>query len=265
MDNYRILTESFNIINGGPVKDLICEPSEEQLQMLREGNGDPLSEMRQVNSSAGLGINFWRSYELSNPGVHVEFEWRKRVPLRRGIPANIDVVVEQDDSVRFIESKFLEPYYSGNENPRDSYLDASKYSSYTKDTPESWVSLFNDAKGFEFYNVTQLCRHLLAISKELWMRPRYYQKKDVQLLSITWEMPDSLISTYSEDIREEFLARRISIREDSIRCERLLSGFIEKHLQFDNLVFRTLKYNDLINQIPMRLDLREKLKEQYLL
>lgn len=265
MDNYRLLTESFSRINDGLVKDLICEPSKEQLQMLTEGSGDPVSEMRQVNSSAGLGINFWRSYQLSNPEVHVEFEWRKRVPLKRGIPANIDVVVEMRNSIKFIESKFLEPYYSSNETPRDSYFDASKYSSYTLDSPESWVSLFKQAMEFKYYNVTQLCRHLLAISKDLWKQPKRYHDKEIELLSVTWEMPDSLIVTYDKDIQEEFLERRKIIQDETIKCEQLLSKFIEKHLQFDNLKFKTFKYNDLIDLLNIQPELRESLRKQYLM
>ena len=265
MDNFKILTENLIKANGSFVNDLICQPSTEQMQMLKEGSGNPDSEMRQVNSSAGLGINFWSSYEQSNPGVQVDFEWRKRVPLKRGIPANIDVVVKEGNIIRFIESKFLEPYYSGNEVPRNSYLDATKYSSNTKDSPVSWVELFKKAKEFKYYNVTQLCRHLLAVSKELWRSPKQYQEREVHLQSICWEMPDSFMASLSDEERKEFIVRRGIIQEEAIRCERLLNGFINQHLQFCNLEFNAIKYNDLIGSVHLQHELREKLKKQYYL
>lgn len=207
MDAFKLLTNTLIECNNGAfVIDLISEPSKEQMQKLIEGSGNPESEMRQVNSSAGLAVNFWRAYELSHPESRVEFEWKKQVPLKRGIPANIDVVVRDSDKISFIESKFLEPYYSGNETPRSSYLEASKYSKATEPA-QRWVELFTQAESFQGYNVVQLCRHLLAIYKDIRKCPKDYEKRKVQLCSVTWKMPEPFLSLFTEEYQNAFIEK----------------------------------------------------------
>lgn len=116
MDNYKILTDKLTSLNQGSfVTELVCIPTDEQRDKLKKGSGNPEAEMRQVNSSAGLAVNYWRAYELCHPNATIEFEWKERVPLKSGRPANVDVVVREEGRTIFIESKFLEPYYSGNE------------------------------------------------------------------------------------------------------------------------------------------------------
>ena len=264
MDAYKLLTERLVECGKPYVIGLICQPSEAQMLALKEGSGNPEAEMRQINSSAGLAVYFWRAYELCHPDSSVEFEWQKQRPLRYGRPANIDVVVREQDSITFIESKFLEPYYSGNEIPRDAYMYASKYSKNTKDSPQSWIELFSKAKEFKYYNVTQLCRHLLAICKDIWKCPKFYENKSVKLCSVTWDMPDGFTDTFADEVIAAFDSRRKAIREEAGRCEILLNDFITEHLDFPNLSFEAVKYNDIIDQIadsPYYL----KIKEQYYL
>ena len=249
MDAYKLLTEGLIEFRGPFLIGLICQPSEDQMKALKEGSGNPESEMRQINSSAGLAVSFWRAYELCHPGSSVEFEWQKQRPLRYGRPANIDVVVREHDTITFIESKFLEPYYSGNEMPRDAYMFASKYSKNTKDSPQSWIELFSKAKEFKYYNVTQLCRHLLAISKDMWRCPKFYENKRVKLCSVTWDMPDGFTDIFVDEVIAEFDSRRKTIREEASRCEILLNDFITEHLDFPNLSFEAIKYNDIIDQL----------------
>lgn len=265
MDNYTVLTDKLKSLNGGLITtDLICEPMEEQMKRLKEGSGNPEAEMRQVNSSAGLAVNYWRSYELCHNDASVEFEWKKRRPLQYGTPANIDVVIREKNHICFVESKFLEPYYSGNETPVDSYEDVSKYSSNTKDAPESWVALFQSAKSFQYYNVVQLCRHLLAISKDIQKTPKYYRGKDVLLISAVWDMPDSFLMLFTDEEREIFSLRRETIREEAARSEVFFNEFINKHLPDMCIKYRAIKYNDIIDQIRNQ-QLLAKLKQQYYL
>lgn len=265
MDNYKLLTDKLVFLNNGSiVTDLICTPTKQQMQCLIEGSGNPEAEMRQVNSSAGLAVNFWRAYELCHPDSTVEFEWKKVVPLKRGIPANIDAVVRTRTEENFYESKFLEPYYSNNEIPRDSYFDETKYSSYTKDSAGAWVELFKKADDFQHYNVTQLFRHLLAISKHIWKNPKYYSNKQVNLISVVWDMPDSFIMLFEDEVAETLKKRREIVREEAKRCETLINAFIQDHLQAMNLQFQAIKYNDIIEEITDT-ELNNKLKQQYFL
>ena len=265
MDYYKLLTDKLvSLNNGSIVTDLICTPTEHQIHSLLEGSGNPEAEMWQVNSSAGLAVNFWRAYELCHPESTVEFEWKKTVPLKRGITANIDAVVRTDIIEDFYESKFLEPYYSNNEIPRDSYFDATKYSSYTKDNAASWVELFKKSSEFQYYNVTQLFRHLLAISKYIWKNTKYYSNKQVNLISVVWDMPDFFIKLFDEDVADALKKRRDLIRDEAQKCETLINDFIQKHLQPMNLKFRSIKYNDLIDKITDT-ELNNRLKQQYFL
>ena len=265
MDNYNLLTEKLISLNGGvKTTKLICEPTEEQLKRLKEGSGNPEAEMKQVNSSAGLAVNYWRSYEICHNDASIEFEWKKRRPLQYGTPANIDVVIHGKNHVWFVESKFLEPYYSGNEIPVESYEDVSKYSSNTKDAPESWVALFQSAKSFHYYNVTQLSRHLLAISKDIQKMPKHYRGKDVMLISAVWDMPDSFLMLFTDEEREVLSMRRQAIREEAARSELFFNDFINKHLPDMSIEYRAIKYNDIIDQI-LDQQLLAKLKQQYYL
>lgn len=264
MDAYKVLTNTLiDLNNGSFVIELISEPSKEQMQRLIEGSGNPESEMRQVNSSAGLAVNFWRAYELSHPESKVEFEWKKQVPLKRGIPANIDVVVRESDKITFIESKFLEPYYSGNEVPRVSYLEASKYSKTTAPA-QRWVDLFTQAEHFQIYNVVQLCRHLLAIYKDMRKSPKDYEKKQVQLCSVTWKMPDEFISLFTEEYQNAFIERNRLIEAEAKECKDLINRFISEQLHLEQLSFEILSYNDIIGWIA-NTENYVKFKKQYFL
>lgn len=264
MDAYKLLTEKLTSINRSFVIDLICQPTDEQMIKLKEGSGNPEAEMRQVNSSAGLAVNYWRAYELCHTNVEVEFEWKKQIPLRHGRPANIDVVVHNSDSIVFLESKFLEPYYSDNECPKDAYLDETKYSKITKDKASSWVDLFNKAKDFKYYNVTQLCRHLLAISKDMWKNPKQYRNKKVMLYSVTWYMPDSFLKLYPQDIANQFEDRRTKIYEEAKKCEEFLNEFIKQHLGFADFEYRSIKYNDIITDLNDSMYLNRICKQYFL-
>lgn len=266
MNNFNALTKKLIELNNGSfISDLICEPTEDQKKSLIEGSGNPIEEMLQVNSSAGLAVNYWRAFELSHkPQATVEFEWKKRKPLSRGLPANIDVVVREGNNIMFVESKFLEPYYSENEIPREAYFDVSKYSPFMRDSAGSWVDLFKQASAFKYYNVTQLCRHLLAISKDIRKSQKEYQNKSIRLISVTWDMPNTFIDGFPQEIAEEFKERRKVIREEAIKSERFLNDFINENLCSLNLKYQAVKYNDIINEISEP-NILARLKEKYYL
>ena len=213
-----------------------------------------------MNSSAGLAVNYWRAYELCHPGSSVEFEWKKRKPLKRGNSANIDVVVREKDRITFIESKFLEPYYSEN----DPLVETDKYSEETG-SAEPWVELFSEAKNFKIYNVVQLCRHLLAIYKDMMITPEDYVQKTVTLLSVTWEMTDAFLNDYFTDKEKaESVECTKCISEESARCYKLLNDFIANTLGVGNLRFDVKKYNDIIGLVS-EFPEYEKIRKQYFL
>lgn len=52
---------------------------------------------------------------------------------------------------------------------------------------------------------------------------------------------------YTEDVAEKFVRRRKNVREETVKTERVLNEFINTHLNFENLEFRAIKYNDIIS------------------
>lgn len=264
MNRLRLKKRLIEFNKGNEVIGLICQPTEEQKEALRKGSGNPVSEMEQVDSSAGLAVNYWRAYELCHPGSSVEFEWKKRKPLKYGSTANIDVVVREKDRITFIESKFLEPYYSENDHLVESYVETDKYSKKTGPA-EPWVELFSEAQKFKIYNVVQLCRHLLAIYKDMMITSEDYVQKTVTLLSVTWEMTDAFLNDYftdKEKAESVECAKRIS--EESARCHKLLNDFISNNLGIGNLRFDVKKYNDIIGLVS-EFPEYEKIRKQYFL
>lgn len=264
MDMNRLTKRLIEFNKGNEVIGLICQPTEEQKEALSKGSGNPESEMEQVNSSAGLAVNYWRAYELCHPDSSVEFEWKKRKPLKYGSTANIDVVVREKDRITFIESKFLEPYYSENDHLVESYVETDKYSKKT-DPAEPWVELFSEAKKFKTYNVVQLCRHLLAIYKDMMITPEDYVQKAVKLLSVTWEMTDAFLNDFftdKEKAESVECTKRISRESDA--CYKLLNDFISNTLGVSNLSFDVKKYNDIIGLVS-EFPEYEKIRKQYFL
>ncbi len=237
-------------INGGEFyTDLLIEPSEEQWYQLKNGSGAPDTELRQVNSSAGLAVNYWKIYESCHSIMPVEFEWKKYRPLARGRKANIDVVVRENDEINFFESKFLEPYYEDNEVPRDSYYDVTKYEKITKDSPASWAAFFKEASGFRYFNAVQLCRHLLAVCKDIWLFPESYDGKKVHLSSVIWDMTDSFVSHFPQALADTFRERREVLRSEMIDSEAFFNDFIAKHVCIEKLDYKVYTYNDIVTKL----------------
>ena len=77
-------------------------------------------------------------------------------------------------------------------------------------------------------------------------------------------MPDSFISLFPDDIAEKLKDRRAVIREEAKRSETMFNDFIRKHLGFDNLEYKAIKYNDIIGEISDKKYL-DRLKQQYYL
>lgn len=264
MDMNRLTKRLIEFNKGNEVIGLICQPTEEQKKALRKGDGNPDSEMEQVNSSAGFAVNYWRAYELCHPDSSVEFEWKKQIPLKSGFKANIDVVVREKDRNTFIESKFLEPYYRPNDSLAKSYVETDKYSKEIG-SAEPWVELFSEANKFKTYNVVQLCRHLLAIYKDMMITPEDYVQKTVTLLSVTWEMTDAFLNDFFTDKEKaESVECTKRISEESARCHKLLNDFISNNLGVSNLRFEVKKYNDIIGLVS-EFPEYEKLRNQYFL
>ena len=229
--------------------------SENQKRKLEEGDGQKRNpnEYKQVNSSAGLAINYFKIQEDKGVIKDVIFEYKVAKPIKHGGRfANLDVKYTKidDDTLYFVESKFLEPYYSPNKD-NSAYVGMENVYKYD-DIPgidlNKWNDLFtkaNDRNNFKYYNASQLCTHLLAIyrfSKE-------NEKQKLVLQSIIWEMPDSFIDKITNArYRNNLKVHREIIKKEEEMCKKLISEHIDS-INWKNIRFETLNYNNEVERI----------------
>lgn len=226
----------------------LITPSDAQLAILNEGDGQTPRQYKQVNSSTGLAVNYYKIIEDLGHVENLLFENKVAKPLKCGGRfANLDVSYLRNGKMVFVESKFLEPYYSGNETNRASYFDVDNYPAEVPvEDRKKWIRLFEDANRYEYYNFSQLCRHLLAIY-------RYGISRGITtplvLQSVIWGMTDCFISFLKNDEHRMAMRQRVeSLKKESISCSERINSFLTE-ISWSNMSFEALKYNDLLADI----------------
>lgn len=238
------------IINTTIIHPLI-KLSTIQEDILNEGDGQSYNQYLQINSSTGLAVNYYKLLEEQENIKQLVFEDKVARPLNKGGKcANIDVSFIRDNKLYFVESKFLEPYYSGNETINDSYLNSNRYPKEVPDCDKpTWEKLFRWTKNFKFYNVTQLSRHLLAIYRfTQGHSDSYYSGQQVILQSVMWKMTDRFLSLFDNSTKTELERRIVTIEEEKNICYQYINEFIEK-INWQNMVFESHYYNDILSDI----------------
>lgn len=225
----------------------IINLSAEQRRKLQKGDGQSNpNEYKQINSSTGLAVNYYKILESTGTIEDLMFEDKVEKPLRikGGRFANIDVSYKRGGKQYYVESKFLEPYYSGNEHNRQSYFEKDKYDVPEKDK-EAWHRLFVDAQEYKLYNFSQLCRHLLAI----WRKHNKEKHIPIVFQCVTWRMSDLFINRLNDDeLKESFRTHRTRIEEESESCQRRINDFLLQ-IGWENITFECLHYDDIIKDI----------------
>lgn len=238
------------IINTTIINPLI-KLSTIQEDMLNEGDGQSYNQYLQINSSTGLAVNYYKLLEEQKNIKQLVFEDKVARPLNKGGKcANIDVSFIRDNKLYFVESKYLEPYYSGNEVINDSYLDSNRY---PKEIPSSdysnWKKLFRWTKDFKLYNVTQLCRHLLAIYRFTHGHSdAYYNGQQVVLQSVIWKMTDMFLSLCDDSTKKDLERKILILEKEKNACDLYINEFIES-INWQNMVFESHYYNDILCDI----------------
>lgn len=254
----EILSKKMHIEGKVPTIDTILPLNSDQEKILKLGLGQIKNpeEYKQINSSTGLAVNYYKILEKTENLAELRFEDQVGKPLRNGFPANLDVSFTYNDKLYYVESKFLEPYYNfykSNESNTSSYFIRSHYKS---ELPyiDKWIDLFYKAEQFNIYNVAQLCRHLLAIYV------RYMKAKDktIMLESVTWRMTKEFLSMIeNEEIRDLMVIRINDLYKESRKCKELLNDFLQNKIHCDNISFETLCYNDILEDISQSDKLNE--------
>ena len=231
--------------------DLLAEPTERQMEQLESGSGNPIAEMHQINSSAGMAFNYYKLFEEAT-GITVDFEWQDSIPLLKStFPANIDVRYETEDGViTFVECKFLEPYYSGCERNRPAYTDPDRYP-FT-DHREEWIGLMQKESEFKFYNIAQIFRHMLAIYRHTLEHPEIYEGKKIVLKSIMWRMPEAYLERYNQLEKgrnnDKNKTRLEELSSESAKAEELINAFASQ-IGWADFSFSSEYYNDITDAI----------------
>lgn len=221
---------------------LLPKMSLKHKEELKNGSGNPLEQIELIHSSAGLAVYYFLLLEKTRNIGNVQFEWKEARPLKYGNVVNIDVKYTKDNTVYFVESKFLEPYYSGNEKVNSSYLERDKYKKCTKHLDE-WIDLFSKAnEEYNYFNAVQMCRHLLAISSIA--SKKGYKGKKIVLQSYSWIMPERFIGLIPSDKQDECTQIRKKFREEEINFKMLIDKFINEVLIDYNISFEIKHYNE---------------------
>ena len=224
--------------------------TKEQNYILTEGDGQTENQYKQINSSTGLAVNYYKLLEELGAITDLVFENKIAKPLNKGGRfANLDVSYNRDGILYFVESKFLEPYYSGNETIKDSYLDISKYPVEVEENKEEWRNLFNKASEFEYYNFSQLCRHLLALYRYTHgIKGSEYKGEQVVLQSVTWEMTPQFMKKLDQKNSIDMQKRIEQLQAEANKCQEIFNSFIT-NIGWNNMKFQTLHYNDMLDDI----------------
>lgn len=225
---------------------------------LKKGDGNPLNEIYKVNSSTTLAIYYYTLFLKSLGKIIRDFDFENQI----GIPLNLDKVKQQypncilrsanidvlygiDKTIWFVESKFLEPYYSSTQQLSQLYLDVRNYAE--NDNSEIWVHYAEEINShlddFKFYNVSQMFKHLLALYTH---RKNWYGKgySTFILLNVGWKMSES----FKERIESKRSLSYINKRDKQIekQAERgiLLLNKLVKELHWNECKVEYKHYND---------------------
>ena len=246
--------------------------SPKEIDQLKKGSGNAEKEYLFADSSTALGVNYFSLYKECHEECKIEYEWKKESPLIVGGNSNLDIWLKEGNIIKFYESKFLEPYYMSNSDFTAAYFDPVYYT-VNRELAQTIINMIR-CKECNYYNVSQLVRHLLAIYNHINKHPEEYSGIDeVILISICWEMPDGFIKSMANVTKRSisYLKKRIDVLlEERIKAESYINQFIDllqpelgKKLDI-KLSFKTDSYNRAITALRDS-EYLNSFKEQYFL
>lgn len=209
-----------------------------------ERNPTVVPEVKKLNSSTALAVNYFQMLPMS-----VEYEVDVAIPLilspGKGHPAMIDVRYETDGETHYVESKFLEPYYSQTHEISPSYLVEHYYDS--PDTAAMWIDIFKSVQiminngDFCYYDINQMLKHLLAIYRTSPPRP-------VILSNMIWRPEKVFFDSMKSKRSVSYLKKRSEkLTEEMCRAQLLLTDFVQK-IDLDCRI-HVAYYNDTLQEV----------------
>lgn len=237
---------------------LIVHTSGDVWDEMIANNSTVLSEVKKLNSSTSLAINYHEMF-AAVLGVKMKYEVPIAVPLSayRGRSAVIDARYTWKDTTYYVESKFLEPYYSSTHPAREAYFDENHYKDAT--IAKKWIEMFNSVKDeFEYYDINQMLKHLLALY-------RIQPSGKIVLQNLIWKPTDRFFSEVDSKRSVSYLKKRVDdVQAEMQKAHQMLSEFVEKELHWNDCNIEIRFYNDILDRVSANAHFQE-FKEKYLL
>lgn len=245
-------------------RQLILLPPKDIWTGMIDRNPTVIPEVKKINSSTALAINYFQLLsEVSS--IRVDYEVDVAVPLildpGKGHPAMLDAKYTSDGVCYYIESKFLEPYYSPTHEISPSYFIEEYYES--AEVASKWISAFKNVQmmidngTFCYFDINQMFKHLLAIY-------RTKPSGSVVLKNLIWKPTDAFLQGIESRRSASFLANRcVKLTEEMKTASSLLNKFVSE-LGWKDCEVVVKYYNDELDAVSHH-DSYEVFKKKYLL
>lgn len=170
--------------------------TDDEIQQLIAGDGDELDwKIRQVNSSAALLLNVFHALRpgkilhIDDIGDFKEYDIEVKLPtlLTSRAPANIDMLLENEATALFIESKFTEPFHEHHNGLMTLNPSYSKLENHIDSTIHEAIVPFLETT-YHHYDAVQLLRHAVGIYRSVKEQPKRYCGKRIVLMNLVWEI-----------------------------------------------------------------------------
>lgn len=178
-----------------------CHPlKHDEVLQLAGADGDELEwKLRQVNSSAALLINVFhalcprKTLIIDDIGAFTEYRLEVKLPtlMTSKAPANIDMRLENETTVLYIESKFTEPFHERFHEGMVLNPSYQKAELHVDPIIHGALAGFFHLE-YRYYDAVQLLRHAVAIYRDVKVHPDTYAGKRVVLMNLAWEMKNTL-------------------------------------------------------------------------
>jgi len=256
--SFKEVSTSIDRVN----ENLYYPLQEEEIKQFEAADGNELEEKAtKANSSAALLLNVFTpirqngEIEIFGLGTYKEYELETKLQVLngRGKKANLDMLLKNEESYVYIESKFTELFYYRKKNPLSiSYQDKSKY-------PDN--NIYQAIKPlwdkYHYYDANQLLKHLIGIYRDCLKNPEKYQGKKVYLLNLNWELINSI-----DDLKESYQLQLEALKESTDFCKQanqaIKNSFTKIGIDFR---FVYIDYYELVNSLSISIIQNRKLQK----